>query len=150
MLSVNSLLLVTTLVVAAYWDVGTFVCTMLCLSSFQTGYEPKFLLGKVALTLSCLVTSVFASPPAATALYKVNPTKNIPMLIESNYHEWSWRISSAFIAIGMASSCLFLSQSSTEPKDAELESADITIAREAISEAEERLDGANSAAQRKC
>jgi hypothetical protein len=44
---------------------------------------------------------------------------------------------------------LFLSQSSTEPKDEELESSDITDAKEAILEAEEELDEASSAGKRK-
>ena len=146
----NLLQLTTTLVVAAYDWVKTFLLSMLCLLFHQTGYEPKCRLGKVIFIVTCLVECVVADPSQpATALYKVNPTKNMPMLMESNYHEWSWRISSAFIAIGMATSCLFLSQTSTEPKDAELESSDITIARDAISEAEEQLDAANSAAQRK-
>ena len=146
----NLLQLATTLVVAAYDWVKTFLLSLLCFLTLQTGYGPNCRLGKVIFVVTCLVECVVANPAQpATALYKVNPTKNIPMLMESNYHEWSWRISSAFIALGMASSCLFLSQSSTEPKDAELESPDITAAREDIAEAEEKLDVASSAAQRK-
>ena len=146
----DSLLLAAILIVAAYGAVKTAYLPWLRFAPFRTGYEPntlpKFDLGKVTFIIIYFVGSIVAQPASpATALYKVNPTKNIPMLVETNYHEWSWRISSAFIAIGMASSCLFLSQTSTEPKDEELESSDITTAREEISEAEVKLDSAGSA-----
>ena len=149
----DSLLLATVSIVAAAMCCKTFTLMFLGLLSKQTGYGPEFLRiqympGIVMLILMFAVWTVGANPTTA-ALFKVNPTKNIPMLNDSNYHEWSWRISSAFIAIGMASSCLFLSQSSTEPKDEELESSDITDAKEAIREAEEVLDEADSAAKRK-
>ena len=118
--------------------------------SFLTGYEPNSLIIMfVKVNLIFLFFDVVGAVPSLTAQYKVNPTKNIPMLTESNWHEWSWRISSAFIAIGMASSCLFLSQSSTEPKDEELESVEITAAREAVGEALEEVDAADSAGKRK-
>ena len=149
----DSLLLATVSIVAASICCKTFTSMFFGLLSKQTGYGPEFLRirympGIVMLILMFAVWTVGANPTTA-ALFKVNPTKNIPMLNDSNYHEWSWRISSAFIAIGMASSCLFLSQSSTEPKDEELESSDITDAKEAIREAEEVLDEADSAAKRK-
>ena len=87
--------------------------------------------------------------PTSPAVFRINPTKSIPILTDTNWAEWSWRISSAFIAIGMASSCLFMSQESIEPKDEELVSVDIDAARAAIAQAEADLDVCNNAAARK-
>ena len=153
LLSTDLLLLATISIVAATMCYKTFTSMFSGSLSTQTGYEPnpqriRYMPGIVMLILMFAACDVNANPSAA-ALFKVNPTKNIPMLNETNYHEWSWRISSAFIAIGMASSCLFLSQSSTEPKDEELESAEITDAKASILDAEEELDEANSANKRK-
>ena len=78
--------------------------------------------------------------PTSPAVFRINPTKSIPILTDTNWAEWSWRISSAFIAIGMASSCLFMSQESIEPKDEELVSVDINAARAAIAQSESELD----------
>ena len=150
-LSIYDLLLLATVAIVAASICGkTFTSGLF---STLTGYEPnllslKIMPGIVITILMFAVCSVGANPSAA-ALFKVNPTKNIPMLMDTNYHEWSWRISSAFIAIGMATSCLFLSQTSTEPRDEELESPEITQAKQDILEAEEELDEADSATKRK-
>ena len=87
--------------------------------------------------------------PTSPAVFRINPTKSIPILTDTNWAEWSWRISSAFIAIGMASSCLFMSQESIEPKDEELVSVDINAARAAIAQAESDLDVCTTASARK-
>ena len=53
-----------------------------------------------------------------------DPTKRVPVLTDLNYHEWSWRICSVFITMGVGAQILFMRQQSEDVVDSEVNHRD--------------------------
>lgn len=85
--------------------------TPLLFYTYTIGFVDVFRSLFPCLLVSCLPSLVSAADDASSFL-KLDPTKRIPMLTETNYHDWSWRISTVFISLGVGSGLLTMYQQS--------------------------------------
>jgi hypothetical protein len=107
-------------------------------SLVQMGYEPFRLMPLLLLVLFAFefVLADPAVPAASTAasLFRFDPTKRIPVLTETNWPEWSWKIMQTFVAMGVAAGFLTMVHTSADlrteiPLTAELVEAEASYAQ---------------------
>ena len=62
------------------------------------------------LLMFLLPAYVFGAEDDLRRSLKFDPTKRIPMLVEGNYSDWSWRISTVFVSLGVGAGLLSMYQ----------------------------------------
>lgn len=82
--------------------------------NFLIGYEPNGLTAGLCTLLLVLIFAPCSGDAMDEKMYRFDPAKRIPLLNESNWSEWSWRIAAAFAAMGIATNVLWTAQDAAD------------------------------------